>query len=274
MTAMAILTDTTLCTGCEACVVACKQFNALGPDTPGRWTRAIDDLSATRFTTVIRRKGQSVREQCRHCIDPACVSACLVGAMQKTPAGPVIYDRDRCMGCRYCMVACPFEIPRYDWAAPVPYVRKCNMCNARLAEGKRPACVEACPQKATIFGERQSLLTEAHRRIRENPGRYFDRVFGESDVGGTSVLMISAIDLDFLIPGGGTTSQALPELTWKTLSTTPALALGVGGLMAGVFWITERRMRRQGESATGGVDAGAAPGGSAPGPAHERGRER
>jgi formate dehydrogenase iron-sulfur subunit len=274
MTAMAILTDTTRCTGCEACVAACKQANALGPDTPGRWMRAIDDLSATRFTTVITRDGQSVRQQCRHCVDPACVSACLVGAMQKTPEGPVIYDGDRCMGCRYCMVACPFEIPRYEWAAPVPYVRKCNMCHLRLAKGDLPACVEACPQKASIFGEREALLAEAHRRIRANPGRYVNKVYGESDVGGTSVLMVSAVDLAFLIPGGGTTSEALPELTWTVLSKVPALALGVGGLMAGVFWITDRRMRLQGAAASNEDHEVATPENAGEAPGGGKGRER
>ena len=247
MSTKAILTDTTLCTGCEKCVAACKEVNGLGPDYLWRWQVRVDDLSATRFTTVIRRNDQFVRQQCRHCVEPACVSACLVGAMQKTPEGPVIYDSDRCMGCRYCMMACPFEIPRYEWAAAVPFVRKCDMCYPRLAEGKPPACVEACPEKATIFGERDELLAEAHRRVRARPELYVDHVYGETDVGGTSVLMISSIPLDFLA-AGQVTGQALPELTWAALSKVPSLALGVGGLMAGVFWITGRRMKLQAES--------------------------
>ena len=249
MTTKAILTDTTLCTGCENCVAACKQVNALGPDRPGRWQIRIDDLSATRFTTIIRREGQFVRQQCRHCAEPACVSACLVGAMQKTAEGPVIYDGDRCMGCRYCMVACPFEIPRYEWAAAVPYVRKCTMCFTRLGEDKVPACVDACPEKATIFGDREALVAEAHRRIQEHPERYVNHVYGEHEVGGTSVITISSIPLDFLGAGTGVTDQSLPKLTWAALSKVPSLAFGVGGLMAGVFWITDRRMKLQAESA-------------------------
>jgi len=247
MSVKAILTDTTLCTGCEQCVAACKRVNGLGPDRPYRWQLRINDLSATRFTTILHRDGQSVRQQCRHCVEPACVSACLVGAMQKTPEGPVIYDANRCMGCRYCMMACPFEIPRYEWSAPVPYVRKCTMCAPRLAEGKMPACVEACPQHATIFGDRDALLAEAHRRLRAGPGRYVDHVYGEEEVGGTSVLMISSIPLDFLAARAGVTDQPLPELTWTVLSKVPPLALGMGGLMAGVFWITQRRMKLQRE---------------------------
>jgi formate dehydrogenase iron-sulfur subunit len=246
MIAKAILTDTTRCTGCEKCVSACKEANGLAADQPRRWKLRIDDLSATRFTTILRHEGQFVRQQCRHCLEPACVSACLVGAMRKTPEGPVVYDADRCMGCRYCMVACPFEIPRYDWAAAVPYVRKCTLCATRLAEGRIPACVEACPEKATIFGVRDDLLAEAHRRIRTAPGRYVDRVYGETEVGGTSVLMISSVPLDFL-DAGRLTGQALPELTWAALSKVPPLALGVGGLMTGIFWITGRRMQLQAE---------------------------
>ncbi len=260
MTAKAILTDTTRCTGCEKCVTACKQVNGLGPDQPRRWKLRIDDLSATRFTTIVRHDGQFVRQQCRHCVEPACVSACLVGAMRKLPEGPVVYDGDRCMGCRYCMMACPFEIPRYDWAAAVPYVRKCTLCAPRLAEGRIPACVEACPEQATIFGDRDALLAEARRRIRATPARYVPHVYGEDDVGGTSVLMISSVPLDFLA-AGKVTDQPLPELTWAALSKVPPLALGVGGLMAGVFWITGRRMKLQAErldrEAPGGPDAAA-----------------
>ena len=170
MTAKAILTDTTLCIGCEKCVEACRRENKLGEDKPRPWKMRIDDLSATRYTTIVRRPGSRfVRQQCRHCRQPACVSACLVGALQKTPEGPVIYDPDRCIGCRYCMMACPYGIPRYDWDKPVPYVRKCTLCYARLGQGREPACVEACPTKATIFGARDDLLAEAHRRIRRNP---------------------------------------------------------------------------------------------------------
>jgi formate dehydrogenase iron-sulfur subunit len=258
MTVKAILTDTTLCTGCEKCVTACKQVNHLGPDQPRRWKLRIDDLSATRFTTIVRHDDQYVRQQCRHCVEPACVSACLVGAMRKTPEGPVVYDGDRCMGCRYCMMACPYEIPRYDWAAAVPYVRKCTLCADRLAEGKVPACVEACPEQATIFGDRDALIAEAHRRIRATPARYVDKVYGEHDVGGTSVLMISSVPLDFLA-AGAVTDEPLPELTWAALSKVPPLALGVGGLMAGVFWITGRRMKLQAERLDGTPDGADAP---------------
>jgi len=250
MSAWAILTDTTLCIGCEKCVEACKRENELEKDVPRRWKRSIDDLSSTRYTTVLRRPGNHfVREQCRHCVKPACESACLVGALRKTPEGPVVYDSDKCMGCRYCMVACPYGIPRYDWEKPVPYIRKCNMCYDRLKQGGQPACVEACEQKATIFGERHVLIAEAHDRIRNNPGKYIDKVFGEFEVGGTSVIYISDISLDFLSFDQRLEDQPLPELTWAALSKVPPLVVGMGGLMTGVWWIVGRRMKLAEEAA-------------------------
>ena len=249
-TPMAILTDTTRCTGCEQCVAACKRQNNLGPDAPRRWKRAIDDLSSTRYTTIVRRPGgHFVRQQCRHCLEPACVSACLVGAMQKTPQGPVVYDGDKCMGCRYCMVACPYGIPRYDWESAAPYVRKCTMCHDRLEQGKQPACVEACPQKATISGPRHRLLEEAHRRIKKNPSKYQNKVFGETEVGGTSVLYISDIPLGFLSFKSTLDDAPLPSLTWAALSKVPFLVAGMGGAMVGTWWFIGRRMKLAEEAA-------------------------
>jgi len=245
----AILTDTTLCTGCETCVAACKEINGLEPDRPRRWKRRIDDLSSTRFTTIARRKeGHSlhfVRKQCRHCLEPACASACIVGALQKSPEGPVIYDDGKCMGCRYCMVACPYGIPRYDWERAVPYVRKCIFCYERLAEGKQPGCTEACPYQATIFGTRDKLLAIAQDRLAKNPGRYVGKVYGENEVGGVSVLMISDIPLDFLGWKPDMKEEPLPELTAAALSKVPPAVLVVGGAMAGIYWIIGRRMHMQ-----------------------------
>lgn len=242
--AYAILTDTTLCTGCESCVQACKQSNKLGPDVPRRWKRNIHDLSSTRYTTILRQAGgQNVRQQCRHCAEPACVSACLIGAMQKTKEGPVIYDGDRCMGCRYCMVACPYGIPRYDWEQAVPYVQKCNMCYSRLQQGQQPACIETCPEKASIFGPRDKLIAEAKSRIAAHPEKYQNRVYGETEIGGTLVLYISDIPLDFLSFKPELGDTALPVRTMAALSKVPPLILGMGGLMTGVYWFIGRRMR-------------------------------
>ena len=248
MKQMAILTDITKCIGCEECVVACKKTNGTGEDRPWRWQRKIDDLSASRWTTILQKPDKHyIRQQCRHCLEPACVSACLVGALQKTPEGAVVYDDSKCMGCRYCMMACPFGIPRYSWSDAVPYIQKCVMCYDKIKKGElsEPACTAACPVNATIYGERDELIAEAHKRIKENPGRYINKVFGEHEYGGTSVLYLSDIDLSFLELKKDVENTALPELTWSALKIVPGLFSGVGLLMGGIWWIIERRIRLQ-----------------------------
>ncbi|MGD2120456.1 MAG: 4Fe-4S dicluster domain-containing protein [Gemmatimonadota bacterium] len=240
----AILIDITKCVGCEECVLACKEENDLGPDRLRPGQEAVNGLSATRFSTILRYPDDHfVRQQCRHCLEPACVSACLVGAMQKTPEGPVIYDSELCMGCRYCLVACPYGIPRYEWDQAAPLVKKCTLCNHRIAEGKEPACVEACPEEALLFGERDELLEIAHRRIAENPGTYLDHVYGETEVGGTSVLYLSDISLGFLGWAENLGDEDLPHLTHAALKKVPWMVLGMGSLMGGVYWVINRRMK-------------------------------
>lgn len=240
----AILIDVTKCTGCNECVEGCKKRNDLGPDKPQRWKKRIDDLSSTRYTTVVQREEKRfVRQFCRHCLEPACVSACLVGALQKTPEGPVIYDSSLCMGCRYCMMSCPYGIPRYDWDKSVPYIRKCDLCRDRILDGKQPACVEACTPEAAIFGPRDELLKEANRRLDEGKEKYLTKIYGDEEAGGTSILYISDIPLDFLNIGKDLDEKALPDLTWAALAKVPPLSMGVAGVMGAVWWITQRRMK-------------------------------
>ncbi len=240
----AILIDITRCTGCEECVLACKEENDLGPDRLRQGQEAVDGLSATRFSTILRYPDDHfVRQQCRHCLEPACVSACLVGAMQKTPEGPVIYDSELCMGCRYCLVACPYGIPRYEWEEAAPLVKKCTLCYPRITEGREPACVEACPEEALLFGERDDLLAEAHRRIAESPGTYLDHVYGETEVGGTSVLYLADISLGFLGWAENLGDGDLPHLTHAALEKVPWMVAGMGSLMGGIYWVINRRMK-------------------------------
>ena len=169
----AILTDITKCIGCFECVKACKKTYDLPGDYPRRWTQN-DGLSALNWTSIVTKPDNHfIRKQCRHCEEPACAAACPVGALHKTAEGPVIYDNYKCLGCRYCMMACPYGIPRYDWDQEIPYVRKCIMCYDRIKAGGQPACTEACPQQATIFGERDELLKIAHQRIADNPRQIF-----------------------------------------------------------------------------------------------------
>lgn len=254
-TTAAILTDVTLCKGCGECVAACKQANELGEDAPPRGSQDINDLSATRWTTLVELpSGHCVRKQCRHCAEPACVSACLVGAMQKTKLGPVIYHPSKCIGCRYCMMACPYGIPRYEWNSRAPQVRKCNMCYTRLLRGEEPACTTACPQKATIFGDRAELLAIARTRIQDSPSKYLGEIYGEKEVGGLNVLMISDIPLGWLA-WNDLDKRPLPDRTWAALSKVPWEIAGMGGLMAGLYWVIGRRMKMQMLAASRAADA-------------------
>lgn len=243
----AILTDVTKCIGCMECVEACKKVNHLENDVPRVWD--LDDgLSARNWTSVLGEPDDKyVRKQCRHCLEPACVSACPVGALQKTAIGAVIYDSKRCIGCRYCMVACPFGIPRYDWNSDVPHVRKCQLCYERITQGQQPGCTEVCPTHATIYGDRDDLLAEAHKRIREAPGKYINKVWGEHEVGGTSVLYISDINLDFLTYGSHFSDQPLPNRTRPAMEAVPYTFAGMGMAMAGISWLIRRRMKLQGK---------------------------
>ncbi|MFH1862802.1 MAG: 4Fe-4S dicluster domain-containing protein [bacterium] len=250
----AILTDTTKCIGCRECVIACKKEYDLELEVPRRWALE-DGLSARNWTSIVQKPGgKFIRKQCRHCIEPACVSACPVQALRKTPEGAVIYDSSRCMGCRYCMMACPYGIPRYDWDQPVPYVRKCILCYDRIKCGSQPACTAACPTQATIFGDREELLTEAHRRIKNHPGKYLDRVWGEKQVGGTQVLYISDIDLSCLTYNQPLGEKPLPKQTAAAMTAVPFVFVGVGSLMAGISWIIGRRMKLLGQNPVGQED--------------------
>jgi len=145
------------------------------------------------------------------------------------------------------MMACPFGIPRYEWSSVTPYVRKCILCYDRITNGGQPACTEVCPTKATIFGDREEILAEAHHRINENPRRYMGKVWGESEVGGTSVFYISDIDLSFLTYGEQFGDQPLPQTTRVAMGSVPFTFLGVGAAMAGLYWIIGRRMKLQAE---------------------------
>src|SRR6185436_14477411 len=182
----ALLLDTTRCIGCGACYRACKERNAL----PATGDVLTDVLSDSTYTTLEARAGRYVRRMCMHCASPTCVSSCPVAALAKTPAGPVVYDEKRCIGCRYCIQACPFSVPRYEWSAVLPRVRKYDLCANRLSAGQATACAGVCPTGATRYGSRDDLLTEAKQRIALEPARYVDHVYGEHEAGGTSVLFI------------------------------------------------------------------------------------
>jgi formate dehydrogenase iron-sulfur subunit len=228
----AILVDITKCIGCRSCEQACKQLHGLPTKSEAR-------LSDTALTVIEEHDGKFVRRMCLNCQDPACASACLVGALKKTALGPVTYDSSKCIGCRYCIVACPFSVPRYQWSKLAPIVKKCDMCYDRQARGDKPACVEACPTGASISGAREEILLEAQKRVLLEPG-YVKHIYGSEEVGGTSVFFISDVPFEKLgFPA--VSEQPLPVLTANALGDVPTVVLVGGGLLAGLYWITQRR---------------------------------
>lgn len=226
--AYGVLVDTVACVGCRKCEWACNDANQL----PTQELKAFEDKSvfakhrrpdAGAYTVVNQfsapqnqDKKYTIKVQCMHCNKPACASACIVGALRKSPEGPVTYDAWKCIGCRYCMVACPFQVPAYEYHNALdPQVRKCSFCTQRIvAEGKKPACVAICPNEALTFGKRRDLVDAAHERITANPGKYVDYVYGENEIGGTSWMYLSAVPFDQTeLPK--LTADPIPEKTEK-----------------------------------------------------------
>jgi formate dehydrogenase iron-sulfur subunit len=247
-----ILIDLTRCVGCNSCALACKAANKL-PNSDVE-PQALSSQSYTFVDTrqVTTAKGASetrfVKRQCMHCVDAACVSACPAAAMYKSEAGPVVYRPERCLGCRYCQLACPFEIPSFEWDNGLtPVISKCWMCYARLQEGQKPACTEACPTGALQFGQRDRLLARAHGQIASNPDRYVDHIFGEHEVGGTSMLYLSDIPFEDLGFPVNLPETAPPEETEKILRTLPFVITGVAALMAGTAAYTHRHASHRDE---------------------------
>ena len=234
----AILYDSTLCIGCRECEKACA----------ARWKLPYNDkiaaeekISAHKLTTIQTHGEHYSRRLCMHCNEPACASVCPVGALNKTALGPVVYDETKCIGCRYCMLACPFQVPTYEWSSRTPRVRKCDMCYDRRKAGLPTACAEACPTGATISGDREQLIAEAKRRVADKPDQYYNRIYGINEVGGTSVLFLSAVPFDQLGLKTRLPKEPLPQLTWGALSLVPDVVSAGGVLLGGIWWITHRR---------------------------------
>jgi formate dehydrogenase iron-sulfur subunit len=227
----ALLLDFTKCIGCGACVEACRTENHV--TSPPELT-VLQKVSAGGEEVNYRR-------MCMHCLEPTCESVCPVGALRKTAQGPVVYDASLCLGCRYCLQACPFNVPRYEWSSLNPRVRKCNFCSDRLVRGLPTACAEACPTGATLAGERDELLQIARARLAAEPRKYVPHIYGEREAGGTSVLVLSPIPFEQTGLPVNLSDDALPMLTFRVLRRIPHIATFGGALLTGLWWITNRR---------------------------------
>jgi len=273
------LVDTTKCIGCRACQVACKQWN----DREGEQTRlqlgGLDfqnpaTLSSNTYTLIsfhelVNENAPGgldyifTMRRCLHCLEPACASACPTTALAKLPDGPVGYDADKCIGCRYCEWACPWGVPTAEWDSLAPKIQKCTHCTDRsdqplpLArngqalseeESKRyranivvPACVKACPADALRFGDREEILSEARGRISKNPGKYVDHIYGEKEAGGTTVLYLSSVPFQQIgFPDVG--KRAYPGFTSLALHSVPPAVMAVGALLGGIYAFLKRRV--------------------------------
>lgn len=249
-TTPAMLIDLTRCTGCNSCALACKESNNLPGSAEPPTAFSSDTYTFVDRFQVTTAAGETVertvKRQCMHCLDPACVSACPAAAMYKSDAGPVIYRSERCLGCRYCQIGCPFGVPSFEWENGLtPVISKCWLCYDRLQAGEKPACASACPTGAIRFGRRDHLLAEAHAQIVSNPGRYVDHIFGEFEVSGTSMLYLSDIPFEELGFPVDLPHTAPPEETEKIMTKLPAVIAGVTVLMAGTVVVTHRNKSPQ-----------------------------
>ena len=251
------LVDTTLCVGCRKCEQACNEHHSL-PKPPESFEeltvleneRRMDETTYTVVNKYYprnigsltwRKRPTFVKFQCMHCNDPSCVSACIVGALTKESNGAVTYDAEKCIGCRYCMVACPFQVPAYEYEnALTPQVRKCTFCFKNINNGGLPVCAQTCPMEAMIFGKRSELLRLARWKMKNNPGKYVDHIYGEHELGGTSWLYLASEPFDTIgFPKFG--AKAPPRLTEAIqhgMFQYFATPIGLYAILGGIMWFT------------------------------------
>jgi Fe-S-cluster-containing dehydrogenase component len=248
-----VLFDNTRCIGCRKCEDSCNKVNELPePDRSFGDLALLDTKRRTtpKAYTVVNRYDNTVSErgplyrkiQCNHCLEPACASACFVSAFKKTKTGAVTYDASVCVGCRYCMIACPFEIPTYEYdSAFSPRVMKCTMCFPRISKGLLPGCVEACPTEALSYGKREDLLRIGRERIRKFPDRYVNHIYGENEMGGTSWLYLSHVPFKEIGMREDLGVTPAPALTSGALSVVPMVVGLWPVLLGGVYAINKRK---------------------------------
>jgi formate dehydrogenase iron-sulfur subunit len=256
-TSKGVLVDLGRCVGCRSCEAACNKEQGLPEPEIG-----FDDLSIFDQTnedgkrrpdenayTVVNQYDSPLlnhplfrKIQCNHCLEPACLTACFVNAYTKTPEGAVIYDPDVCVGCRTCMIACPFSIPAFRYTSAFdPRIMKCIFCyDSRLSKDLPPVCVEACPMEALTFGDRKTLLRIARKRMRENPERYVQHIYGEFEAGGTSWLYLSPVPFEHAGFDIHVPKQPIINYVKDFLAIVPMVLTIWPGLFAGFFLLSRR----------------------------------
>lgn len=268
--AVGLLVDSTRCIGCQACMSACRKANGDGIDDgiSGRGLyHAPRRLSSDARTVILScsQDGTSAyfKKQCMHCLDPACASVCMLGALARREHGIVTYDADKCIGCRYCQVACPFDVPRFEWDRALPLIVKCELCSHRIADGLEPACAAACPRQAITYGTRDALIAEGEARIAAEPARYQHRVYGVDDGGGSQVLVLGGAAMPFGalgLPSLG--NEGVPDLS-ETLQHGIyrgfIAPIALYGLLGAVLWRNRSRAvhveDEEARDASGGTDS-------------------
>jgi formate dehydrogenase beta subunit len=253
----ALLVDVTRCIGCRACQTKCKEANGKAPDVREVQGAAYDapvDLNANTLTVIRHWTGERsedgfVKAQCMHCVHPSCASVCMLGALHKGEHGVVEYDASKCVGCRYCQVACPFNVPKFEWASATPKIVKCELCRHRYKDGKGPACAEVCPREAVVFGKRGDLLVEARKRLAARPDAYQAKIYGETDGGGTNVLYLSPVRFETIgLPALGTEpSPSLAENVQHGIYQGFVAPVVLFGALAAVTWRNRRSSGEEGK---------------------------
>jgi len=245
-----VLHDITRCVGCRSCEEGCNTVNELPKPAKAYTDESVLNkkrrFSTTEFTIVNKsvQKGSPIfwKTQCNHCLEPACASVCFVNAFEKLPNGAVVYDASVCVGCRYCMMACPFEVPTYEYDEPyTPEIVKCTLCAPRIEKGLLPGCVESCPTESLIFGKRDDLLKIARARIEKYPDRYVDHIYGEHEMGGTSWLYLSGVPFNDLGMREDLGNTPAPKLTSGALHVVPMVVSLWPVFLAGMYGMAKRR---------------------------------
>ncbi len=242
-----VLYDSTRCVGCRTCEYECAAAHGLPePKSEIEAVRTTNETCNTVVNTFQTSKGEVyVKRQCMHCNEPACGAACLTQAMHKNTMGPVTWNGDKCMGCRYCMVSCPFDMPKFEYHSANPKIQKCDMCFDKLKAGGKPICVANCPNDALMFGKRRDLIAEAGRRIYEKPDLYVDQIYGENDAGGTGWLYLSPVPFEELGLNTKLQKSSYPALTKGFLYSVPSVFVLLPTLLLGIHQATKTNQNNE-----------------------------